>query len=117
MRRAQGALKEADVLKRAGHWNACAGRLSYACFFAAKALLLGHAVESDRHSSVRRLLNRQAIGEGGISSDQARFYDELSQFGDKADHEALAELDEALVTPWISQATQFVQRVEHLLNR
>jgi uncharacterized protein (UPF0332 family) len=42
--RAQESLEEAKLLGTAGHWNAAANRLYYACFYAVaiRSLIAGH---------------------------------------------------------------------------
>jgi uncharacterized protein (UPF0332 family) len=39
LKRAREALEEALLMKQEAHWNTCANRLYYACFYAVTALL------------------------------------------------------------------------------
>ena len=50
LKRARGALKEALLMEREEHWNTCANRLYYACFYAVTPLLGKQELVSSKHS-------------------------------------------------------------------
>ena len=53
--RAQKSLEEGKILLEHGHANTFVNRLSYACFYAASALLLTRGLSSAKHSGVSPL--------------------------------------------------------------
>ena len=54
--RAYETLKEADVMKREGFYNAAINRLSYACYYAVIALLLKNDIQTQTHNGVKTML-------------------------------------------------------------
>lgn len=72
MTRAHEALQEADLLAGQQHYNAALNRLYYAAFYAARAVLALHRVDSSRHSGVIALFQQHVVKSGAISEDLAR---------------------------------------------
>jgi uncharacterized protein (UPF0332 family) len=70
--RAREALQEADILLAQGHHNAALSRVYYAAFYAARAVLAIHRVDSSRHSGVIALFQQHAVRSGAIAEDVAR---------------------------------------------
>ena len=59
--RAEETYKEALLMKDEDHWNACANRLYYACFYAVSALLIKYGLSSSKHSGIKSLFNQNII--------------------------------------------------------
>jgi uncharacterized protein (UPF0332 family) len=59
--RAEETYKEALLMRDADHWNACANRLYYACFYAVSALLVTYGLSSSKHSGIKSLFNQHII--------------------------------------------------------
>lgn len=75
--RARESLEEAVLMAGAGHWNACANRLYYSCFYAVNALLARHATAAARHSGVRSLFGQHFIKTGLAPADLGALYNDL----------------------------------------
>ena len=50
MQRAADTLKEAEVMRREGFYNAAINRLYYACYYAVVALLLQNDIQTQTHN-------------------------------------------------------------------
>ena len=61
MERAEETYKEALLMRTEDHWNACANRLYYACFYAVSALLAKYGLSSSKHSGIKSLFNQHII--------------------------------------------------------
>ena len=61
LQRAWESLEEARLLADAGHWNTCANRLYYGCFYAVNALLAASGLAASKHSGVRSLFGRHFV--------------------------------------------------------
>ncbi|CAK8725621.1 hypothetical protein KKHLCK_17195 [Candidatus Electrothrix laxa] len=66
LERAEETYQEALLMQREKHWNTCANRLYYACFYAVSALLQQHDFSSGKHSGVKAFFNRDILGSRGI---------------------------------------------------
>ncbi|MCI5122791.1 MAG: HEPN domain-containing protein [Candidatus Electrothrix sp. AUS4] len=52
LERAEKNYQEALLMQREKHWNTCANRLYYACFYAVSALLQQHDFSSGKHRAM-----------------------------------------------------------------
>jgi uncharacterized protein (UPF0332 family) len=59
--RAEETYKEALLMRTEDHWNACANRLYYACFYAVSALLVKYGLSSSKHSGIKSLFNQYIL--------------------------------------------------------
>ena len=99
-----------------GHWNACANRLYYACFYAASALLLKHGLAASKHTGVQALLNRHFVRPGLLPADLGQFYNSLFEYRHEGDYTDFVRFERDQVHPWIAVARQFVDKVEMLIS-
>lgn len=77
LHRAEETYREALLMQRESHWNACANRLYYACFYAVNALLVKSSYASSKHTGVRSLFNQYFVKTGVISKELGTLYNEL----------------------------------------
>ena len=115
MERAREALKEADLLLRAGHLNAYVNRLYYACFYAVSALLVTRGISTSKHGHLRSLLHRDFVKTAVIPTELGRHFDRLfstRQEGDYADF-VVFKADE--VRPWLNETMAFVDYIDDLI--
>jgi uncharacterized protein (UPF0332 family) len=64
LERARETFEEALLMQREGHWNACANRLYYACFYAVTALIAKKGLDSSKHGGVKTLFNKHFVKTG-----------------------------------------------------
>jgi len=111
LERARETLDEARAVAAMGHWNGCANRLYYACFYGVVALLHRRQLPTRKHTGVRALLNQHFVKPGLVSSELGDFYNDLFDTRHEADYEDLVRLTEEDVRPWISEAERFIEAI------
>ena len=116
LERAHETLEEAEILAQAGHWNACVNRLSYACFYAATALLLREGLSAAKHAGVRSLFNEHLVRSGRVPHDIASVFNRLLDKRQEGDYADLMQFHEQQVRPWIADARQFVAFIAGMLQ-
>jgi uncharacterized protein len=116
MERAQETLEEARLMAKGSHWNACANRLYYACFYSVTALLLSKGLSSAKHSGTRSLFNQHFVRPGMFSQQLADFYNTLYDFRQKCDYEDLVRANAELLLPKLPLAEEFVVAIKNLLE-
>jgi uncharacterized protein (UPF0332 family) len=114
LERARETLEEARTMAATGHWNGCANRLYYACFYAVMALLCRRQLPTRKHTGVRALFNQHFAKLGLVRADLADFYNDLFDTRHEADYEDLVRLTEEDVRPWIAEAERFIRAIAAL---
>ena len=111
LRRADEALKEAELLLGEGYVNTFVNRLYYACFYAVSGLLLLEGKSSSKHRGIRALFHQRFVRTGVFGKETGQFYDRLFDNRQKADYADLVAFEKSDVEPWLSQAQEFVEIV------
>jgi len=114
--RAREALEEARIMLKAEHYNQCASRLYYACFYAVSAVLLSKGHSASTHSGIRTLFNQHLVHPGLVTTELSKFYSQLFDARQSSDYKDLFTIDLALVEPWIEQTEIFIQALEILIQ-
>jgi uncharacterized protein (UPF0332 family) len=112
--RAHETVQEALLMQRERHWNACANRLYYACFYAITALLAKEGLSSSKHSGVKTLFNRLFIKTGKVSKEMGRLYNHLFEARQEGDYVDFVLFDRDTVEPWIPEVMNFVDTISRL---
>ena len=114
--RARETYQEAHLMHREKHWNACANRLYYACFYAVNALLIrtGHA--SSKHTGLRSLFNQYVVKSGKVSKEVGRLYNQLFEARQEGDYVDFVQYDEDTVKPWIPAVKKFIETLARLAD-
>ena len=116
MERAQESLAEARLLAADAHWNTCANRLYYACFYAVNALLASQGLAASKHTGVRGLLGRHFVRTGRLSREQGAFYNDLFESRQESDYQDFFRIKPETVRPWIDLTVDFIREIEHLVG-
>src|SRR5690606_10317116 len=114
--RSKEAYDEAALLADNNHWNACANRLYYACFYMVNALLLRFDLSFSSHSGVKISFHQHFVKAGKISQEAGKTYSRifnLRQEGDYADFKRYNEQD---IKPFIEEVKLFLDEVEQHLQ-
>ncbi|MBM3474697.1 MAG: HEPN domain-containing protein [Armatimonadetes bacterium] len=114
LERARETLDEARSLAATGHWNGCANRLYYACFYALVALLHRRGLPTRKHTGVRALFNQHFVKPGLVASDLGDFFNDLFDTRHEADYEDLVRLTEEDVRAWVVEAERFIGAITAL---
>jgi uncharacterized protein (UPF0332 family) len=116
--RSKEALEAAQTAADADQWRACANRLYYACFYAAKALLEDKEYGPKTHAGVRTLFNRHFVRPGIIPQGPAALYNELFDYRHKSDYDVFFEPDPTQLLNWIPETEVFISAiVDRIENR
>lgn len=117
LRRAEETYQEAILMQRESHWNACANRLYYACFYAVNALLVKTGYASSKHTGVRSLLNQHFVRTGTISKELGALYNELFEARQEGDYVDFVQYDETLIQPWVPRVKIFIETIVQLTEK
>jgi uncharacterized protein (UPF0332 family) len=86
MELAGGALTDADALRQQGTDRGAIGRLYYACFHAAQAVLYDKGFSPESHDAVKRLFGREVVITGGASRSDGEFLSDMYDRRREADY-------------------------------
>jgi len=117
MIRAFEALEEAEIMANYKHWNTCASRLYYACFYAVGSLLLTHNLSSSKHTGIRSLFNNQFVKKGLFPKDLGKLYNTLFESRQESDYDDFVIMKEEIVRPWIDETRKFLDTVQNLIKQ
>ena len=116
IRRGRDALASARVLLGADLRADAVSRAYYAAFHHARALLLTDGQEPGSHGSVLRLLHRDFVRAGRISSDVVRLLSSLQQIRHDADYTAEFAFSASGAAEEVDAAVRFIEAIEALLR-
>ena len=114
--RAQENYDEAVLMNREKHWNACANRLYYSCFYAVLALLEKHGLSSSKHIGVKSFFNQHFVKTGKISKELGKLYNNLFEARQEGDYIDFVYFDADTVAPWLPKVKEFITTISKLIN-
>ncbi|MBW6534749.1 MAG: HEPN domain-containing protein [Mariniphaga sp.] len=77
LERANETLLEAKTLIENNFFNAAVNRIYYACYYAVIALLVKNRISAHSHSGVKQMLGLHFVVNGKLSTENARFYNQI----------------------------------------
>jgi uncharacterized protein (UPF0332 family) len=101
-------------MQREGHWNSCANRLYYSCYYVVTALLVKKELSSSKHTGIKALFNQHFVKTGLISKENGRLYNRLFDARQEGDYVDFVVFQREDVEPWISQVKDFIETVSKL---
>lgn len=114
IQQANAIVSEVDALKDAGMSEETAvNRLYYACFHATKAVLFERGHDPKTHKGIKVLIGKELQQKGDITTNDVRFFNQISDHRDRADYEYLAI--PADVDTLFERTEGFVETMEELL--
>ncbi len=116
VQRAFETLKEADVMRREGFYNAAVNRLYYACYYATIALLLKHNIQTQTHNGVKSMLGLHFVSTGKLPVKIGKIIGTLFEKRHSGDYDDFAYCDEELVNDLYPQAEMYINAVEELIK-
>jgi len=114
--RARETFEEALLMQREGHWNACANRLYYACYYVVTALLARKGLASSKHTGIKALFNQHFVKIGLISKENGRLYNGLFDARQEGDYVDFVVFERDDVEPWISHVKDFIETISQLAH-
>ena len=117
LERAEETYNEALLMRNEEHWNACANRLYYACFYAVSALFAKYGLSSSKHSGVKSLFNQHIIKKHILDKNKGRLYNQLFEARQEGDYVDFVTFDHDLVEPWVPMVKRFIDEIKKLLEQ
>jgi uncharacterized protein (UPF0332 family) len=117
MIRAFESLEEAEIMANYKHWNTCASRLYYACFYAVSGLLLTQNLSSSKHTGIRSLFNNNFVKKGLFPKYLGKLYNTLFESRQESDYDDFIIMREEIVMPWIDESRKFIKTTQNLINQ
>ncbi len=116
MQRATDTLKEAEVMRREGFYNAAINRLYYACYYAVVALLLQNDIQTQTHNGVKTMLGLHFVSTGKLPLRIGKTFSTLFEKRHSGDYDDFVYCDEDLVNDLYPQAKAFIEAIDKLLK-
>jgi len=114
--RSKEAYDEAILLGDNNHWNACANRLYYACFYMVNALLLCHDFSFSSHNGVKISFHQHFVKTGKISKEFGKTYSRIFNLRQEGDYTDFKRYNEQDIKPFIAEVRHFIYEVERQLQ-
>jgi uncharacterized protein (UPF0332 family) len=115
--RAEETYHEALLMRSEEHWNACANRLYYACFYAVAALFAKYGLSSSKHSGIKSLYNQHIIKKKMLDTNKGKLYNQLFEARQEGDYVDFVSFDRDLVEPWVPMVKEFIDEIKQLLEK
>jgi uncharacterized protein (UPF0332 family) len=103
-------------MQREKHWNTCANRLYYSCFYAVSALLQKHDLVSGKHSGVKSLFNQHFVKTNIVNKEKGKLYNRLFDARQEGDYIDFVYYNSEDVTPWIKEVRLFINTISQLIE-
>lgn len=109
-------MKEALMLSNGGFYNGAVDRLYYACYYAAKALLLTDDIQVFEYHDVKTMLGLHFVSKGRLSVSSSQLYSILYYQWYSMDYDAFVYCDKEMVDELYPKAEAFIDEVKELIE-
>ena len=116
VQRAFETLKEADVMRREGFYNAAVNRLYYACYYAAVALLIKYEINPGTHAGVKQMLGLHFVASGRLSRELGRTFSLLFERRHSSDYDDFVYSSNEDIEELMPKAQAFIEAIGILLK-
>jgi uncharacterized protein (UPF0332 family) len=116
IKRAYETLKEADVMKREGFYNAAINRMYYACYYAVMGLLLKNDIQTQTHSGVKTMLGLHFVSTGKLSVKSGKTFSTLFEKRHSGDYDDFVYSDKEMVNDLYPRAKSFIDTICELIK-
>lgn len=96
IKRAWGALEEADYNAAGGYFIAAMNRLYYAAYYAVSALLAFNGIEAATHAGIKNMLSLHFIKTGLLSTEIGKIYGQLFDCRQSGDYDDFVYYDKTI---------------------
>lgn len=114
--RANETMKEAELLKKEGFYNAAVNRLYYACYYAVVALLLKNNIQAQTHGGVKTMFGMHFVANGKISIKTGRIFATLFEKRHSGDYDDFIYYDSDIVNDLYLQAEMFIEEITNIVK-
>jgi len=112
LEKARNTLSDAKQYLQGATLESTVNRIYYALFYAVNALLITKGISSSKHSGVRALFNKEFVNKGLIEKQLGKFYADMFDTRQAGDYKDFVSFKKEDVEIWLSQAEQFVEKVQ-----
>ena len=113
---ARKTYEAARILAEKGYWNSAVNRLYYSLFYAVKALLLLHNIESKKHSGIKSQFSLHFVKTGKFDKKYGQLLSELFDWRQKGDYDNIFDYDEESVLPLFDPVNEMLDLIESAIN-
>ncbi len=117
LKRADDAIKAAEVLLKEDLWLDCLSKIYYAAFYAVNALLINMELNPKTHSGTKSLFHKEFILKETIDKKFGFLYDTLLAKRFEADYENFALIDEKEIPEYLQRVKEFIIKTKEILSR
>ncbi|MBR4154410.1 MAG: HEPN domain-containing protein [Paludibacteraceae bacterium] len=114
--RAKETMKEAELMKKEGFYNAAVNRLYYACYYSVVALLLKNNIQAQTHSGVKTMFGMHFISTGKLPIKIGRIFATLFEKRHSSDYDDFIYCDEEMTNELYEQADLFIKEITKLIE-
>ncbi len=115
LKKADEALKEAQLLLENNFNDAAISRLYYAAFYAISALLINLNLNPKTHQGVKSLFNKEFIFTGKLDEEFSDFYTLLMAKRHDADYENFSFISKRKIPDYITKTKQLIELAKQQL--
>lgn len=116
LERAQETYEEALMMQNSGHWNTCANRLYYSCYYAVSALLAKEGMASSKHTGIKAMFNQHYVKPGIVSKEDGKLYNSLFDARQEGDYIDFVKFQKEDVEPWVIEVKDFIENISLLVH-
>jgi uncharacterized protein (UPF0332 family) len=116
LKRADDAIKAAELLMKEGFWLDCLSKIYYAAFYAVTALLINMELNPKTHNGTKSLFHKEFILKGVIDKKFGFLYDTLLAKRFEADYENFALIDEKEVPEYLKSVKEFILKAKEIVR-
>lgn len=114
MRLAREILADARSMRGGVTDRSVANRLYYACFHAARAVLLSRGIDTKSHSGLIQQFGRVVVGSGDVSGADGSFLNDMYDYRQSADYKV--ETFTVNIDHLLERTEEFVTTMETLIE-
>ena len=113
---ARKTFEAAKILAENGYWNSSVNRLYYSLFYALKALLLFHNIETKKHSNIKSQFSLHFVKTDRFDKKYGQLFSELMDWRQKGDYENIYDYDEKSVLPLFAPVNEMLDLIESTIK-
>lgn len=117
LERANETLLEAQILIENNFFNAAVNRIYYACYYAVIALLVKNRISAHSHSGVKQMLGLHFVVNGKLSTENARFYNQIFNDRITGDYDDFITYKKEMVEEMLPKAKSLITAINQLIDQ
>jgi uncharacterized protein (UPF0332 family) len=115
--RSKETFEEAKLMAHNNHYNACANRLYYACFYIVNALLIKFNLSFNTHNGLKTSFHQSFIRSGLIKNELGKLYSRVFNLRQEGDYADFRRYQKSEIFPFINEVEIFIRELEIFIRR